>query len=73
MAPKKAKNDADDMETKGATRPEVDETKEIAKRKASQEKAEGSKRQQKDTPTVNPKRWRELRGGAVGDGPIIYW
>jgi hypothetical protein len=22
---------------------------------------------------VHPKRWKELKGGEVGDGPIIYW
>jgi hypothetical protein len=23
--------------------------------------------------TVNPKRVRELKGGAIGKGPVIYW
>lgn len=72
MAPKET-NKADDQETEGSQRAAVDETKEKAKRKASQEKAEGSKRQKPGVSTVNPKRWRELRGGEIGDGPIIYW
>ena len=71
MAPKQ-QNAADDMEGPGEPSA-VEETKNVAKRKASKEKAEGSKRQKAGTATVNPKRWRELRGGDVGEGPIIYW
>lgn len=71
MAPVK-QNKADDLEGPGEPQA-AKETKDIAKRKASEEAAEGSKRQKPSEPTVNPKRWRELKGGDIGDGPIIYW
>lgn len=72
MAPTKKRNKADDQEGEGAE-PERGDTQEKAKQEASAAKAQGPKRQRKDKPTVNPKRWRELRGGTVGDGPIVYW
>ena len=72
MAPRK-RNKADDQEGEAAEQPEQGDTQETAKKEASAAKAQGPKRQRKDKPTVNPKRWRELRGGTVGDGPIIYW
>ena len=25
------------------------------------------------TAKVNPKRWRELKSGEIGKGPVIYW
>ena len=73
MAPTTKRNQADDKEGEGPNPSEEQETKDAAKREASAAKAQGPKRQRKDTPTVNPKRWRELRGGTVGDGPIVYW
>jgi hypothetical protein len=39
--------------------------------------ASGSKRKAGElapsTPVVNRKRVQELKGGAIGDGPVIYW
>ena len=73
MAPTKKRNKADDQEGEGSGQHEEGSTQAKAKQEASAAKAQGPKRQRKDKPTVNPKRWRELRGGTVGDGPIVYW
>ena len=49
-------------------------TQKVAKRKAAAVSEEGgAKRAAPGTHTVNPKRVRELRGGAVGHGPVLYW
>lgn len=36
---------------------------------------QGAKKKQKlsDEHLVHPKRWQELKGGDIGDGPVIYW
>ena len=49
-------------------------TLKVAKRKAAEASEEGgAKRAAPGTHTVNPKRIRELRAGAVGPGPVLYW
>lgn len=36
---------------------------------------QGAKKKQKvgDEVLVHPKRWQELKGGDIGNGPVIYW
>jgi hypothetical protein len=43
-----------------------------AKRKAD-ESASPSSKKAKQANLVNSKRVRELKGGNIGDGPVLYW
>jgi hypothetical protein len=43
------------------------------KRKIEAAGTSGKKAAKKDGLLVNPKRWRELKGGDIGDGPVLYW
>ena len=51
-----------------------DSTLKTAKRKAKEAVDDGgAKRAAPGHRLVNPKRVRELKGGDVGDGPVLYW
>jgi len=61
-ASSKARNMADDSTTK------------VTKRKAKEAVEDGgAKRAAPGNRLVNPKRVRELKGGDVGEGPVLYW
>ena len=57
MAPKKGKRKAESIDSDG----------EAVGTKKGKSSAFGAKSK------VNPKRWRELKDGQVGKGPVIYW
>ena len=51
-----------------------DSTLKTAKRKAKEAAEDGgAKRAAPGNKLVNPKRVRELKAGAVGDGPVLFW
>ena len=60
-------NDRDDFDEAGVP-------KEGSKRKSSAPTKQINKKPKSGTgQLVQPKRWKELKGGSVGEGPIIYW
>lgn len=73
MAPShELQKDTDDQDEagapkEGAKRKSAAPTKQAGKKPKS-EPVSGSRKQ-----LVQPKRWKELKGGEVGEGPVIYW
>ncbi len=59
--------DSDDVDEAGAPK-EGSKRKSSAPTKQTNKKPKSGGRQ-----LVQPKRWKELKGGSIAEGPIIYW